>query len=194
MDDEWKFGGDDASIAASIRDGRPGTAMAPFKDLISEEQIRVLVFYIRDQAGQLKGKPETKVDPQGAVLKTEKQTVKLDIVAKDLETPWGLAFLPDGRLLDYRATGPAPHPRQGQAPAPGDRYAHGVGASGRRVVRRRSASAVRPERMDLPVVFGNASRLQSARAGSRGSGRSPSGRTRRATEPAVDDRHRARQD
>src|ERR1700752_3219584 len=84
MDEDWKFGGDDASIAASIREGRAGTAMAPFKDLITEEQIRALVFYIRDQAGQLKGKPETKVDPQGAVLKTEKQTVKLEVVAKDL--------------------------------------------------------------------------------------------------------------
>ena len=65
MDEDWKFGGDDASITASIRDGRPGTAMTPFKDLITEEQIRQLVFYIRDQAGQLKGKPETKVDPRG---------------------------------------------------------------------------------------------------------------------------------
>jgi glucose/arabinose dehydrogenase len=99
VDDDWKFGGDDASIIASIKDGRPGTPMVAFKDLINDEQVRQLLFYIRTQAGLLKGKPETKVDPEGTIVKSEKQTVKLEVVAKGLETPWGIAFLPDKRLL-----------------------------------------------------------------------------------------------
>ncbi|HXW08774.1 MAG TPA: PQQ-dependent sugar dehydrogenase [Vicinamibacterales bacterium] len=99
LDEMWKFGGDDASITASIRDGRPGTAMIAFKDILDDLQIRQLVFHIREQAGLAKGRPETKVDPQGAIVKSEKATLRFEVVARDLETPWGLAFLPDGRLL-----------------------------------------------------------------------------------------------
>jgi glucose/arabinose dehydrogenase len=99
VDDVWTNGSDDKSIAAIIHDGKANTPMIAFKDVVNDEQIRQLVFYIRDQAGQQKGKPETKVDPEGAIIKSEKQTVKLEVVAKDLETPWAIAFLPDGRLL-----------------------------------------------------------------------------------------------
>lgn len=44
-------------------------------------------------------KPPTITDPQGHVVTSEVQKFRVEVVAKDLETPWGLAFLPDGRLL-----------------------------------------------------------------------------------------------
>jgi aldose sugar dehydrogenase len=46
-----------------------------------------------------KPKPTPPPDPDGQVIKSEKQTFKIEVVAREIETPWALAFLPDGRLL-----------------------------------------------------------------------------------------------
>jgi len=38
-------------------------------------------------------------DPAGLVIKSELQTVQVEVLNKELDTPFALAFLPDGRLL-----------------------------------------------------------------------------------------------
>ena len=48
----------------------------------------------------LGGQPQpVPADPDGQIVKSEKQTFKIEVLARELETPWALAFLPDGRLL-----------------------------------------------------------------------------------------------
>src|SRR3954451_14885356 len=43
--------------------------------------------------------PAAVADPDGQVIKSEKQTFKIEVIARPIETPWAIAFLPDGRLL-----------------------------------------------------------------------------------------------
>jgi glucose/arabinose dehydrogenase len=43
--------------------------------------------------------PAPPVDPDGQVITSEKQTFRMEVLARDLETPWAMAFLPDGRIL-----------------------------------------------------------------------------------------------
>ena len=99
IDDKWIYGGTDADIAASIRDGRPGTLMQPFKGALSEKEIRSLVVLIRELAEKAKVEGGPKPPPIDSLFKSERRSFKLELVADDLDTPWGVAFLPDGRIL-----------------------------------------------------------------------------------------------
>jgi glucose/arabinose dehydrogenase len=47
----------------------------------------------------LTGQAQPAPDPDGQVVKSEKQAFKIEVLARGLETPWALAFLPDGRIL-----------------------------------------------------------------------------------------------
>ena len=97
--DTWLHGSDDESIARNIRDGFLEKGMPPFKDTMTDQQIWQVVAYLRTQTANLKDKPVYVPDPDGQVITSEKQTFRMEIIARNLETPWGLAFLPDGRLL-----------------------------------------------------------------------------------------------
>ncbi len=63
-------------------------------------------------------KPPTITEPEGHIIRSEVQTLKVEVVAKGLETPWGLAFLPDGRLLVTERPGQLRIVDHGQLSAP----------------------------------------------------------------------------
>jgi aldose sugar dehydrogenase len=100
VDDEWKHGSDDASIAKSIHDGQPATGMPPFGGALSAEDIRALVIYLREEGARAGRAQTTFAKPAGNIsVASELHTFRLETVTSGVNAPWGLAFLPDGRIL-----------------------------------------------------------------------------------------------
>ena len=100
FDERWLKGTTDDKIAAAIRNGVRNTEMDAFTPAqVTDDQIFQLIAFIRTTSSTLIPKPEFVPDAEGQVIASEKQRFKIEVVTKGVETPWGLAFLPDGRLL-----------------------------------------------------------------------------------------------
>jgi glucose/arabinose dehydrogenase len=89
----------DAALTATIQNGIESAGMPGFKDLLSEDQISQTIAYMRVQSGIMKARPAFVPSPDNQVIRSQKQSFRTRVVASGLESPWGLAFLPDGRLL-----------------------------------------------------------------------------------------------
>jgi glucose/arabinose dehydrogenase len=95
LDDEWVHGGDDDSIAKSIKAGYPEKEMPPWSATMTDKEIRAMVIYIREQQFAFK-RGDTKIDkrPDDLVAKSKLHDFEVHPWVSGLVEPWGLAFLP----------------------------------------------------------------------------------------------------
>lgn len=100
LDDTWSAGGDDASLQRSIREGMPAKGMPGFASALSEEEIRAMAGYIREQHQRAKtGRGPAAKSTGGKVVRSQLASFRLETWVDDLDEPWSLAFLPEGRAL-----------------------------------------------------------------------------------------------
>lgn len=99
-DNDWRFGSDEESIAASIRDGREEAGMPAMRHALSDDDIRELVGFLRSRSqSQIVAAADQGPDPHGMVVSSARHVFRIETLTQALDTPWGIDFLPDGRLL-----------------------------------------------------------------------------------------------
>lgn len=92
---KWRHARDDQQAALIITNGIPNTAMPPFADALADAEKAALVDYIKATTPTV-GPMEV---PSDTVYRTQHQNFRVERIGTGYETPWSIAFLPDGRLL-----------------------------------------------------------------------------------------------
>jgi glucose/arabinose dehydrogenase len=107
VDGIWKHGSSDEEIYKSIAKGNLQMGMTPWEGILSSDQIRSLVIFLREKEKEtlVKGMDFPKPSPD-TVTKTKLHEYRIEtLVENGLKNPWAIAFLPDGRKLVTEKSG-----------------------------------------------------------------------------------------
>ena len=107
VDGEWKHGSSDAEIFKSIAKGNIPLGMNPWEGVLTNEQIRSMVIFLREKERQTQVKGMNfPVPAPDKVTQTELENYRIEtLVESGLKNPWAIAFLPDGRKLVTEKSG-----------------------------------------------------------------------------------------
>lgn len=101
LDGSWQFGSRRNDIFRSIKFGHPHHGMPSWGNVLTEEEMDTLAGYLLAEEKRLGiAKPAL---PDS--LETQDYLVSIEVVAKDLQTPWSIAFLQENKALITEKSG-----------------------------------------------------------------------------------------
>ena len=106
LTNSWKHGSDDESIARTIRDGDALKGMPAWKEALTDADIRAMVVLLREKIAKAQSETNVVAKPiDGEVVASAEHKFRFKTITDKIVSPWGMAFLPDGRMLVTDVTG-----------------------------------------------------------------------------------------
>ncbi len=108
LDDVWVAGGDEESLAKSIRNGFPDKGMPAWGAAIPEKEVRAMVIYLLEQREKFKREKTDFLQPLPATaVQSKLHRYRLDTWVDGVKEPYGLAFLTPQLAVMTEKTGAA---------------------------------------------------------------------------------------
>ena len=95
----------DEALRTTIVEGIADAGMPSFQGVLGDAEIAQLLAFVRNESATFAERPVFVPSPDGVVIESEKQTFRIELLASGLDVPWGMDFLPDGRLLITERSG-----------------------------------------------------------------------------------------
>ncbi|MDH5380857.1 MAG: PQQ-dependent sugar dehydrogenase [Cyclobacteriaceae bacterium] len=100
--EDWKYGRTKGLMFRNVKFGIPGTEMATFEAVLSDDNIGKLVSYIRESQGT---PPERKVDLPDIIQTADYKITIEKVVNGGIEVPWAIEFVDNEHALISERTG-----------------------------------------------------------------------------------------
>lgn len=104
VDRDWKHGNKKEDLFKSIKFGLENEGMPAFGESMTDKEINGLADYILTGIKNV-NKFTSNERPVSDIFKTEAMTIKLELVAKGMDVPWAIAFLPEKEMLVTERSG-----------------------------------------------------------------------------------------
>ena len=95
----------DAQIVQVLTDGLAGTPNHRFNTLFFPDEIAQMPALLRIRGGIVNRRVGPAGDINGKSFQSQKANFKAEVLAKGFDQPWGMAFMPDGRLIFTERSG-----------------------------------------------------------------------------------------
>ncbi|KMT64056.1 PQQ-dependent sugar dehydrogenase [Catenovulum maritimum] len=100
IDASWKHGSSDDEVSRSIKYGKPDLGMPAWQHTLSDEQIRSMVVFIREQAFLAKQHGSTNsLKPEPKIFQSKQHNFKLELIESFDETVWAVSFTNTGQMF-----------------------------------------------------------------------------------------------